>query len=75
MKLTGEQEAVLLRAARAVPDDQRDRFFALVAAELKGSTRHRNADIKAAVCSARQRCGAPKPFDPVEHDNEFLLTA
>ena len=74
MKLTGEQEAVLLRAARAVADDQRDRFFALVAAELKGATRHRNADVKAAVCSARQRCGGPKTFDVVEYDNNFLLT-
>jgi len=62
MKLTAEQEAVLLRAARSVPDDMRDKYFALVADELRGERRWRNGDVKAAVCAARQKCCAQKPI-------------
>jgi hypothetical protein len=73
MKLTGEQEAVVLAGARSVPDDARDKFFKMVADALRGAGRQRNQDVKRAVMIARQKCSAPKPFDRVAHDNEFLL--
>ena len=70
MKLTGEQTAVLLGAARTVPDDTRDLFFKLVADELRGAERLRNADVKAAVMSARGKCRALRLLAPVSCDDE-----
>jgi hypothetical protein len=44
--------------ARCVPDDMRDKYFALVDDDLRGERRWRNGDVKAAVCAARQKCCA-----------------
>jgi hypothetical protein len=72
MTLTGDQEAYLLMGARCVPDDMRDKYFALVADELRDQKRWRNGEVKAAVCAARQKCCAP--VSPLRTIRTCLMT-
>jgi hypothetical protein len=62
MKLSAEQEAMLLDGARSVPEDRRDEYFRMVADTLRDERDarggNRNQTVKRAVTSARWKCGA-----------------
>jgi hypothetical protein len=58
MNLSTDHEAEILAGARTVPEQERDRYFGLVACDLRKRDRVRNQDVKRAVFSARSQCGA-----------------
>ena len=62
MRLSAEQEAILLDGARSVPEDRRNDYFRMVADALRderdANGRNKNQTVKRAMTSARWKCGA-----------------